>query len=69
MDLSYPSPETLQAALDALLSEVSLLSCATDSKETVPVLKEKEERKPSSAIPQYHSHHASEVNYQYYGIV
>ena len=65
-----PSPETLQAALDTLFSEVSLLSsCATDTKETVPILKEKEECKPSTVIPQYYSYYAAEVSYQYYGIV
>ena len=64
------SPETLQAALDTLFSEISLLSsCATDTKETVPILKEKEECKPSTVIPQYYSYHAAEVSYQYYGIV
>ena len=70
VELGCPSPETLQAALDTLFSEVSLLSsCATDTKETVPILKEKEECKPSTVIPQYYSYHAAEVSYQYYGIV
>ena len=68
MEPSCPSPETLQTALDALLSEVSLLSCcATDLKETVPT--QKEECKPSSTIPQYKNYHATEISYQYYGIV
>ena len=71
VELSCPSPETLQAALDELFSEVSQLSCcATDSKETVPIIKENEECKPSTVIPQYYSYHAAEeVSYQYYGIV
>ena len=71
VELSCPSPETLQAALDELFSEVSLLSCcATDSKETVPFIKENEECKPITVIPQYYSYHAADqVSYQYYGIV
>ena len=67
-----PSPETLQSALDALFSEVSLLSSDhTNSKETTCKFQTEQKctpKKVHSAIPD-HFNNYEQIRYHYYGVV
>ena len=69
---SCPSPETLQVALDAFLSEISLLTCCTTESSDDKGILEMEEYTPGkvfSTIPHHHNHYEPDTNLHYYGIL